>query len=80
MNVQYFCFFLLFSNNQLDSAIVKINLMDNIIEKKKTIDKIFNVAIKSRDFENAKKVIKYYDNDIDRQESLKKIYNLETIK
>ncbi len=68
------------SNNQLDSAIVKINLMDNIIEKKKTIDKIFNVAINSRDFENAKKVIKYYDNDIDRQESLKKIYNLETIK
>jgi len=63
--------------NKLDSAIARINYVENIIEKKKAIDKIFIRALENKDVVSAKKVIKYYDSEYDQKEAMKKIFNLE---
>ena len=63
--------------NHLDSAISRINYIENIIEKKKSIDKIFIKALDNKDEGAAKKVIKYYDSEYDQEEAMKKLLNLE---
>ena len=63
--------------NHLDSAISRINYIENIIEKKKSIDKIFIKALENKDEGAAKKVIKYYDSKYDQEEAMKKLLNLE---
>ena len=64
--------------NKLDSAISKINYIDNTIEKKKTIDKILNKAVEINDLPSAKKVINYYDSEYEKEEGMKKIFKLES--
>jgi hypothetical protein len=64
--------------NKLDSAISKINYIDNILEKKKIIDKIFNKALEINDISSAKKVVNYYDGEYDKEAAMKKIIKLES--
>jgi hypothetical protein len=64
--------------NKLDSAISKINYIDNTLEKKKTINKILNKAIEINDLPSAKKVIIYYDSEYEQEEGRKKIFKLES--
>jgi hypothetical protein len=69
--------YLFLDQNKLDSAILRINYIDNVIEQKKIIDKIFNKAIEINDFSSAKKVINFYDSEYDKEEAMKKIYRLQ---
>ena len=69
---------LLLEKDQIDSAVNKVKYIDNTIEKKKSIDKILKRAIELKDFENAKKVIRYYDNDFDSDIAERKIHLKES--
>ena len=64
------------NQNKLDSAIIRINQIDNVLEKKKAIDKILTKAIENNDENSAKRVIEYYDSEIDKQEAMKKIFKM----
>ncbi len=69
---------LFLEQNILDSAISRLNYIDNALEKKKDIDKILNKAIDNNDISSAKKVINYYDSEYEKEEAIKKIYKLES--
>lgn len=64
--------------NKLDSAIIRLNKIDNFLEKKKAIDRTVNKAIEINDIKAAKKAINYYDSEYEKEESMKKIFKMES--